>query len=131
MTSTTAPLRVLVVDDDQRYRSALRALLEAERFDVVGEAPNGSDGVTLAEALAPDVVTMDLEMPVMNGAEATAAICATDDHPVVVIVSGSKSSELLPAALAAGARWHVAKGHVPEELAPVLQAIGAARRRPT
>lgn len=117
-----AEARVLIVDDDAGVRTLLRALIEAGGLTVVAEATNGAESVVLYERLEPDAVTMDLEMPVMNGVEATRAICASGCCPVV-IVSGSHSSELLGDAMTAGARWHVAKRDVDEQLVPVLHAL--------
>jgi two-component system chemotaxis response regulator CheY len=112
----------LIVDDDAAFRVLLRHLLEGNGFKVVGEAENGAEAVRLAGELMPDVVTMDLEMPVVNGFEATQAICA-NGGPAVVIVSGSMSSENLGEALQAGARWHVPKRDVGEDLPPVVTAL--------
>lgn len=116
-------LRVVIVDDEERLRRLLREIVESAGFEVVGEAEDGADGARVVAELAPDVVTMDLEMPVRNGAEATAEICAAEQHPVVVIVSGSDSSELVGRALAAGARWHVAKKDAVDQLPVVLEAL--------
>jgi CheY-like chemotaxis protein len=117
-----AARRVLIADDDPSIRRLLRELVESAGFVVVGEAANGVEAVRLAAELQPDVITMDLEMPVLNGVEATRRICA-DGCPPVVIVSGSQSSELTGAALAAGARWHVAKSDAAGQLVPVLRAL--------
>lgn len=118
-------IRVLVVDDDARFRLAVRALLEIEGLEVAGEAENGLEAIELAAALRPDAITMDVEMPVMNGVDATAAICADRDHPPVVVVSGSRSAEHLDAALAAGARWFVAKADAPMHLPQVVRTAAS------
>src|SRR5439155_17104163 len=76
-------IRVLNVDDDARFGMAVTALLESSGLTVVGYASNGAEGVALAEAARPSVVTMDLDMPVMNGVEATAVIVAMG-IPVVI-----------------------------------------------
>ena len=122
----SAAIRVLIVDDDERFLHALTALLEAQGFEVAGAAPNGAEGVELAASLRPDVVTLDLEMPVMSGIEATRQILALPDPPPIVIVSGSKSSNALDEALAAGARCHVEKRDATTALAPALRAAAAA-----
>ena len=122
------PLRVLVVDDDARFRALLLELLTGAGFDVVGVARDGAEGVQLAAELHPDVVTMDLEMPRLNGVEATRAIAALPSPPRVVVVSGSGSSELMADAAAAGAASRVAKSEVETALVPALAggvALGA------
>jgi DNA-binding NarL/FixJ family response regulator len=96
--------RVLIVDDHQMVREGLRYLLTgAPDLDVVGEAANGSEAVALVNTLSPDVVLMDLAMPVMNGAEATARI--RDEAPCVqvVVLTGDGGSPLVEAALEEGA----------------------------
>lgn len=123
----TSVARVLIVDDDPGFRALLAQLLAGAGHIVVGEAATGSEAVELAARLRPDVITMDLEMPAMNGAEATAAICATGSCPSIVIVSGSRSSHYLAEALTAGARWHVAKADVGAELTAVVEALAVRR----
>jgi hypothetical protein len=78
-------LRVLVVDDNARMRGELRALLEDGGFTVVGEASHGAEGVTLARELRPNVVVMDLRMPILDGIAATGV-------PVQVLWAGSRGS---------------------------------------
>jgi CheY-like chemotaxis protein len=113
---------ILIVDDDAAVRTLIRHVLEDAGYTVVGEAANGAEGVALAAELAPDLVTLDLEMPVLNGVGATERICAAGCPPIV-IVSGSASSELIGRALAAGARWHVAKRDIVTQLPPVVAAL--------
>src|SRR4051812_45698540 len=85
---------VLIVDDDAPIRVLIRHVLEDAGYTVVGEAANGAEGVARAAELSPDVITMDLEMPVLDGVGATERICADGCVPIV-IVSGSGSSELV------------------------------------
>ena len=114
--------KVLIVDDDAGVRLLIRSVLEAAGYTVVGEAENGADALARAAELEPDLITMDLEMPVLDGVEATRRICAGGCAPIV-IVSGSGSSELIGKALAAGARWHVAKRDIAEQLVHVLEVL--------
>lgn len=123
-----AAATVLIVDDDAPFRALIRHLVEAAGYDVVGEASNGAEAIRLAAELEPDLITMDLEMPVTSGVEATAAITERGS-PSIVVVSGSLSSEQLGDALAAGARWHVPKREVAEQLLPVLAAMARVRLR--
>ena len=115
---------MLIADDDVGSRVLLRQVLERAGFVVAGEATNGAEAVRMANELQPDAITMDLEMPVMDGAAATRAICLNGSAPViVVIVSGLQSKERIAAALEAGARSHVTKRDVVEELPQVLRAL--------
>jgi chemotaxis response regulator CheB len=110
------------VDDYAAIRVLLRMAVEEAGFAVCGEACDGREAVDLAHALRPDLVTMDLAMPVMDGAEATRMIVGELGIPVLV-VSDVDSSDLVGAAIAAGACWHVAKIDVVRELPLALAAI--------
>ncbi len=123
MTSAPAsgrPLTVLLVDDDAETRGVLRKLLEAVDIVVVGEAEDGSEGVRLAEKRSPDVVLMDLRMPVMDGIEATRIITTSHPSTRVVILSSFEDSVLERAAADAGAYAHVTKGGSAQ---PILEAV--------
>lgn len=107
-----APLRVVVVDDSAFMRMALRRIIEAEGdLQVVGEAADGAAGVEAVRRLRPELVAMDVEMPVLSGIEATRRIMALEQPPAVVMVS-QHTREASPAALeslAAGAADYISK----------------------
>ena len=95
--------RVLLVDDAAAIRNALRGVLEDAGIEVVGEAPDGIEGVELTASLRPDVVLMRLRMPSSDGFEATAAIAKGHPDVRVVVLSAYESDESAEAVLAAGA----------------------------
>ena len=126
--SAPDPFTVLIVDDDPGYRLALSALLESESIAVAGAAANGAEAVEAAERLRPTLATMDVDMPVMDGVEATRRIAPLG--VLVVVVSGSESSEKVGEAMAAGAVASIVKSKVPTALAPLLRAIAAGEPPP-
>jgi CheY-like chemotaxis protein len=114
--------RVLVVDDDDAVRSMLSLVLEDAGCVVVGEASDGASGVRLAEQLRPDLITMDVDMPLLDGLAATRRIAALGIAPVIV-VSGSPTNERVAAALAAGAWCHISKLDAVSELPPAVEVV--------
>lgn len=111
------PPRVLVVDDDALFRATLATVLAADgRVEVVGEAGDGASGVRRAIQLRPDLVLMDLDMPVMDGFEATRRIRQAVQAATVVAVSGSTAESDARDALAAGAAGFLSKAELGGEL---------------
>jgi chemotaxis response regulator CheB len=103
--------RVLVVDDESMMRELISTVIQGAGFEICGEAADGETAVRLAEALRPDVITMDVEMPILDGLAATRRIVALGIAPVIV-VSGSRAGRKSDAALAAGACCHLPKTSV-------------------
>src|SRR5229473_3249263 len=90
-TSVNKKFRVLVVDDSAFMRKVLESIFNADdQLQVVGHAKDGREAVALAESLKPDVITMDINMPHMDGLQATAQIMTTNPKPIVVVSSESK-----------------------------------------
>lgn len=121
-------IRVVLVDDQTLIRTGIRALLDAEEdIDVVAEGSNGRDGVDLAAEHLPDIVLMDVQMPVMDGIEATRQIVADDRLAGVhvVILTNYGLDEYVFDALRAGATGFVVKDTEPADL---LQALRVAVR---
>ena len=103
-------IRLLVVDDHPVVRAGMVAMLgEESDFDVVGEAANGAEALGLVPRLRPDVVLMDLRMPVMDGAEATARISAEPDAPQVLVLTTYDTDADIIRAVEAGARGYLLK----------------------
>lgn len=120
-TSAANRTRVLVVDDDRRFAELLAVLLStSERVEVVAHAGDGEEAVALAESHRPDLVLMDLNMPVMGGIEATRRISALLPGVRVVVVTGSASSADVAQARAAGAAGYVTKDRVASDLLDVV-----------
>jgi two-component system, NarL family, nitrate/nitrite response regulator NarL len=115
-------VRVLVVDDHQMLREALVGMLELSGFEVVGTVADGADATSLAAELAPDVVLMDLSMPVLNGLDATRLLREVAPTVAVVIFSAFDSAELKRQAFAAGAVAYLPKGYSNERLRATLEA---------
>jgi DNA-binding NarL/FixJ family response regulator len=121
-------IRVLLVDDHPVVRSGLAGLLGGEDdIEVVGEASDGREGVAHALALRPDVVLMDLRMPVMDGATATAAITAAGASKVLVLTTYDTDADILRA-VEAGATGYLLKDTPRDEL---IAAVRAASRGET
>ena len=124
---TRRRIRVLLVDDHAVMRAGFRMILEtADDITVVGEAADGADAVAAASALAPDVICMDIQMPEMDGLEATRRIVAdTALHAAVVIVTTFDRDDYLFQALAAGASGFLLKNAGPEELLSAVRVAAA------
>ena len=103
-------VRVLIVDDQLPFREASRMVVEmTDGFAVAGEATNGEEGVAMARELRPHLVLMDVQMPGIDGLEATRQIAQLEDAPPVVVMSTHESGDYQQTALAAGALAFVPK----------------------
>mgnify|MGYP003409549343 FL=1 len=116
-------IRLLVVDDHPVVRAGMVAVLSEETdFEVVGEAANGAEALALVPRLMPDVVLMDLRMPVMDGADATSRIVAQSDAPQVLVLTTYDTDADIVRAVEAGARGYLLKD------APTAVLADAIRR---
>jgi len=116
-------LRIVVVDDHPVVRAGMVAVLSEEAdFEVVGEAANGAEALALVPRLMPDVVLMDLRMPVMDGADATSRIVAQSDAPQVLVLTTYDTDADIVRAVEAGARGYLLKD------APTAVLADAIRR---
>ncbi len=114
-------VRVLIADDHTLFAEALQAILATdERFEVVGQVRNGEEALGVALAERPDIVLMDISMPVMDGVEATRLICDKLPKTRVLMLTGSDSTSDVSRSREAGAAGYVTKDRIAAEL---LEAI--------
>jgi DNA-binding NarL/FixJ family response regulator len=119
-------LRVLLVDDDVLMRAGLRAILSTDAgLEVVGEAPDGAAAAGRTLALRPDVVLMDVRMPVLDGIEATRRVLAAAPDAKVVVLTTFEQDDYIFGALEAGASGFLLKRTRPEELIAAVHAVAA------
>jgi DNA-binding NarL/FixJ family response regulator len=119
-------IRILIADDQAMVRGGLRMILDAEPdMDVVGEADDGERAVAEAERLRPDVVLMDVEMPVLDGVAATRRLQAGADGPRVLVVTTFDVDEYVFEALRAGASGFLLKNAPPDDLVRAVRVVAA------
>lgn len=117
-------ITVLVADDHTVLRDGLRYLLEAQGdIQIVGMAANGQEAVDQAIQYCPDVVVMDISMPIMNGIEATKIICRSCQNTKVVILSMHHTAEYMQRALEAGAQGYLLKDSAGTELITAIRSL--------
>ena len=122
MAATPEQLRVVLVDDHPVYREGLARLLGQSGVDVVAQAGNGPDALSIVEETAPDVVVMDLNMPGMSGVEVTRSLIERTPSSRVLVVSVSAQEEDVTEAILAGASGYVLKDGPVEEVVAGIQA---------
>lgn len=117
--------RILLADDHRMLRDGLRRSLSASGFDIVGEAANGEEAVRMAQALRPDLVLMDVTMPVLDGIEATRLVRSKVEGTQVLMLTMHGDSDLMTRALQAGAVGYLVKDCSTEDvIAAVELALG-------
>jgi len=119
------PVTVLLVDDEPLVRAGLRAVLEAQPdIEVIGEAADGAAVIPLVRQLRPDVVAMDVRMPLMDGIEATRAVLRTvDEPPKILVVTTFENDEYVYEALRAGADGFLLKRARPSEIVHAVRLV--------
>lgn len=128
MTGKAAPITVLLADDHTMFRQGLKEMLSTdENIEVVGEAGNGQEAVELARKLEPDVLLLDVEMPVMGAREAMERLVRLSPRPRVIIVTMYENARLVRELLALGASAYLVKSASLEQL---LQTVHAAVENP-
>jgi DNA-binding NarL/FixJ family response regulator len=120
------PIRVLIADDQALLRSGFRMILDAQPdLEVVGEAANGAEALTLARELAPDIVLMDVRMPDLDGIEATRRLTEREGAPRVVMLTTFDTAEVVYEAMQAGASGFLVKDLPPEQLVAGVRTVAA------
>jgi len=116
-------IRVVLADDHLVLRQALKALLEQAGLDVVADEPDGRAAVEAVARLVPDVVVLDVAMPVLNGVDAAREITRRKPHPPVILLSGLDDARFVPAAMQAGVRGFVLKTQGTEDLLRAIHEV--------
>src|SRR5690242_14279334 len=120
----TQPIRVLIVDDHAIVREGLKAVLQADgSVQIVGEAPNGRLAIGAVKAFKPDVVLIDLIMPLMDGIEATKEILRQNPSVHVLVLSSYPEKDLVERAIAAGATGYLLKHSASGEVVKAIHQV--------
>jgi DNA-binding NarL/FixJ family response regulator len=124
---TAERITILLVDDEPLVRAGLRAILESEQdIEVVGEAADGATVVPLVRRLRPDVIAMDVRMPLLNGIEATRAVLrALENPPKILVITTFENDEYVYQALRAGANGFLLKRSRPAEIVHAVRLVAA------
>jgi DNA-binding NarL/FixJ family response regulator len=118
------PIRLLIVDDDPLVRSGLALILGgAKSIEVVAQAANGREGIAAVDVHRPDVVLMDIRMPVLDGIEATTALSGRTDPPKVIVLTTFDADDYVLRALAAGASGFLLKDTAPEDIVAAVLKV--------
>ncbi|MFZ5634446.1 MAG: response regulator [Bacillota bacterium] len=121
-------MRVLIADDSLFVRSYLRSIIEEAGHQVAGEAGNGQEALNLYVENKPDIVTMDITMPDVNGLEAIKMIRAHDPNARIVVVSAMGQENIVKEAFALGARGFIAKPFVPARVLQEIETVGRFKK---
>jgi DNA-binding NarL/FixJ family response regulator len=127
--SESTKLRLLIADDHPIFRDGLKAIVEgAEDMEVIGEASDGRAAVRAYKDLQPDVVLMDLRMPLLDGADAIAAILRTAPEAKILVLTTMDGDADIQRALRNGARGYLLKDAFREEILAGIRAVGAGKK---
>lgn len=122
----TEKIRILIADDHQLFRDGVKALLRsAPDTEIVGEATTGEEAVSLAAEARPDLILMDVQMPDLNGIEATRRIVETDRQIRILMLTMFDDDQSIFAAMRAGARGYVLKGAKHDEMLRAIRAVAS------
>jgi DNA-binding NarL/FixJ family response regulator len=119
-------IRVVIADDHPMFRGGLLALLErVDQIEVVGEATTGHEAVAVASELRPDVIVMDIQMPELNGIDATREIARADGDVAILMLTMFEDDDSVFAAMRAGARGYILKGADQAEIVRAIEALAS------
>ncbi|WP_166974505.1 response regulator [Brevibacterium atlanticum] len=122
-------IRVIIADDESLMRSGLKLLLGAANdIEVIAEAADGSEAIDLARELSPDLVLMDIRMPVVDGLEAAQTLLSDPDHPQVLMLTAFGTDDFIHRALQSGAAGYILKDTPPEDLINAVRAAADGTR---
>jgi DNA-binding NarL/FixJ family response regulator len=122
------PVRILIADDHDIVREGVRAMVSRHgQWEICGEASNGREAVTQAEALRPDIIVMDLGMPELNGLDATRRIKRVLPKCEILIFTANETEEIVRNVFRAGARAYLLKAEANRHLLPAIEAISKGR----
>jgi DNA-binding NarL/FixJ family response regulator len=116
-------LKILLADDHVLFRQALRIVLEREGFNVIADAHDGQEAVSLAQQLRPDVAILDIAMPLLNGLDAAAQIVKLTSRPKVVLLTMYSDEQYVIGALRAGVHGYVIKSQAANDLVEAIKAV--------
>ena len=114
---------ILIVDDAAFMRSTLKYILKGTEYEVIGEANNGEEGIEEYKKLSPDIVTMDITMPVMDGIEAVKRILAIDETANIIMISAMGQQSYILKSINAGAKNFIVKPFDKEKVIEVLENV--------
>jgi DNA-binding NarL/FixJ family response regulator len=109
------PPTVLIVDDHPTFRASARLLLEAEGYDVIGEAGDGASAIARARELGPQVILLDVQLPDIDGFDVAARLLDSEDGPVVILTSSRDGADFGPLVERSGARGFIPKAELSGE----------------
>ncbi len=125
-----SPKTVLIVDDAPYVRKTLKQILVSQGYKIVGEADSGLEAIRLYEEVRPDIVTMDLVMPHMNGVDATRAILLKDPAAKIIILSAMLQENLVTEAILAGAKDYIVKPFQTEDVLRIMKTVAVEPEAP-
>ena len=121
-------IKVLIVDDHKMFREGLKAVINHQTdMEIVGEAENGEQAVALTRELLPDIILMDVKMPVLDGAEATRQILAEIPGMKILALSIYSNDEFMTGMMSAGALGYILKGCDSDELLSAIRRVAGSR----
>ncbi|HEX9013521.1 MAG TPA: response regulator transcription factor [Anaerolineaceae bacterium] len=122
--SETNPIRVILADDHPVMRTGIRSLLGSKRdIQIIGEASNGEEAIDLVDKLNPDVLVLDIEMPLMDGIEATRKLRKSGNHTFILILSSYAEKDYIRLVLEQGVSGYLVKDEAPGRIVEAVRRV--------